>query len=250
MTKNHNNPEGNMSVSGHLRELRNRILVCLILLLVVFSVCLNYAPRIITFLTDMGEKYSYVFVYIEPQELFLVYISSALVAAVAFCSPLLAYEAYAFCSPGLSRKERVTVTGSLFAGAVFFIIGVLFAYYISLPFMLNFLIQFTGEVDVSASISIQQYISFLLTVFIIFGLIFELPVISVLLTGLGLIRAEWLIKGRKVMIVIIFVLAAIITPPDVVSQVMVAVPMLGLYEISILLSRLVGKKREQERHPL
>ncbi|MBQ6318118.1 MAG: twin-arginine translocase subunit TatC, partial [Oscillospiraceae bacterium] len=100
--------------------------------------------------------------------------------------------------------------------------------------------------DVSASISIQQYISFLLTLFVIFGLVFELPVISVLLTGLGLIKAEWLVKGRKVMIVIIFVLAAIITPPDVVSQIMVAVPMIGLYELSILLSRLIGNRRKEK----
>ena len=109
--------------------------------------------------------------------------------------------------------------------------------------MLRFLIQFTTQVNVSASISIEQYISFLLTVFLIFGLVFELPVVSVLLTALGLVRAEWLVKGRRVMIVVIFLLAAIITPPDVVSQIMVAVPMLALYELSILLSRLVGKRR-------
>ena len=82
-----------------------------------------------------------------------------------------------------------------------------------------------------------------MTVFVVFGLVFELPVISVLLTGLGLIKAEWLVRGRKIMIVVIFVMAAIITPPDVVSQVMVAVPMIGLFELSILLSRLVGKRR-------
>ena len=246
MNKNPDNTDGSMSLTGHLRELRNRILVCLLLLGAVFTVCLHFVPQIVTFLTDMGEKHGYVFVYIEPQELFLVYLNAALTAAVALCAPMLAYEAYAFCSPGLSRKERMIVTASLLAGAVCFLIGVLFAYFISLPFMLRFLIQFTGEVDVSASISIQQYISFLLTVFIIFGLIFELPVVSVLLTGLGLIRAEWLIKGRKVMIVVIFVVAAIITPPDIASQIMVAIPMLGLYEISILLSRLVGKARKPE----
>ena len=123
-------------------------------------------------------------------------------------------------------------------------IGVAFARYISLPFVLRFLIQFTGEVDVAASISIQQYIGFLLTIFVVFGLVFELPVVSVLLTGLGLIRAEWLKKGRKVMIVVIFLLAAIITPPDVVSQVMVALPMILLYELSIALSSLVGRRRK------
>ena len=98
--------------------------------------------------------------------------------------------------------------------------------------------------DVAASISIQSYVSFLLTVFVIFGLVFELPVVSVLLTGLGLVKAEWLVKGRKVMVVLIFVLAAIITPPDIVSQIMVAIPMLGLYELSIALSRMVGRARK------
>ena len=236
--------DGSMSLSGHLRELRNRILVCVILLVVVFGVCLSFAPQIVTLLTDMGERYNYVYVYIAPQELFLVYMNVALVGAVVVCFPVLAYQIYAFCSPGLSGKERGYISGSLIAGGLCFLLGVAFAYFISLPFMLRFLIQFTGEVDVSASISIQQYVSFLLTVFVIFGLVFELPVVSVLLTGLGLVRAEWLVKGRKVMIVIIFVLAAIITPPDIVSQIMVAVPMLGLYEISIALSRMVGKMKK------
>ncbi len=238
-------PDGSMSLSGHLRELRNRILVCVILLVVVFGVCLSFAPHIVTALTNMGQRYNYVYVYIAPQELFLVYMNVALVGAVVVCFPVLAYQIYAFCSPGLSGKERGYISGSLVAGGLCFLVGVAFAYFISLPFMLRFLIQFTGEVDVSASISIQQYVSFLLTVFVIFGLVFELPVVSVLLTGLGLVRAEWLVKGRKVMVVIIFVLAAIITPPDIVSQVMVAVPMLALYEISIALSRVVGKAKKR-----
>ena len=238
-------PDGSMSLSGHLRELRNRILICVILLVVVFGVCLSFAPHIVTALTNMGQRYNYVYVYIAPQELFLVYMNVALVGAVVVCFPVLAYQIYAFCSPGLSGKERGYISGSLVAGGLCFLVGVAFAYFISLPFMLRFLIQFTGEVDVSASISIQQYVSFLLTVFVIFGLVFELPVVSVLLTGLGLVRAEWLVKGRKVMIVLIFVLAAIITPPDIVSQVMVAVPMLGLYEISIALSRVVGKAKKR-----
>ena len=238
------NPDGSMSLSGHLRELRNRILVCVLLLLAVFALCLSFAPRIVTLLTDMGKRFDYVYVYIAPQELFLVYMNVALVGAVVVCFPVLAYQVYAFCSPGLSGKERTYISGALIAGALCFLLGVAFAYFISLPFMLRFLIQFTGEVDVSASIRIQSYISFLLTVFVIFGLVFELPVVTVLLTGLGIVKAEWLAKGRKVMIVIIFVLAAIITPPDIVSQIMVAVPMLALYELSIVLSRLVGKSKK------
>ena len=235
--------EGRMPLTGHLRELRRRVLVCVVLLVLVFMLCLSAAPRIVTLLTDMGERYSYVYVYIAPQELFLVYMNVALVGALVLCFPVLAYEVYAFCSPGLTGRERRYTLGALGAGALCFLMGVAFAYFISLPFMLRFLIQFTKQVNVSASISIEQYISFLLTVFVIFGLVFELPVISVLLTALGLVRAEWLVKGRRVMIVVIFLLAAIITPPDVVSQIMVAVPMLALYELSIILSRLVGKRR-------
>ncbi|MCR5136747.1 MAG: twin-arginine translocase subunit TatC [Oscillospiraceae bacterium] len=239
------NADGSMSLSGHLRELRNRIIVVVVLLLVSFTVFLSYAPRFITYLTQLGEKYNYVYVYIAPQELLLVEFSAALIAAVVVCFPVMAYEVYAFCSPGLTPKERRSILGAFFAGALFFIGGVAFANFIVMPFVLRFLIQFTNNVDVSASISIQQYVSFLLTMYVIFGLVFELPVISVLLTALGLIKADWLKKGRKIMIVVIFLIAAIITPPDIVSQVMVAIPMILLYEISIALSIMVGRAKKQ-----
>lgn len=236
-------PDGSMSLSGHLKELRNRILVCVVLLVIVFALVLSVAPQIVTVLENMGRKYQYEFVQIAPQETFLVFMNVALIGAVVVSFPVFGYQIYAFCSPGLSRKERTYIAGSLVAGGLCFLLGVAFAYFISLPFMLRFLIQFNGIVDIAANISIQQYVSFLMTVFVIFGLVFELPVVSVLLTGLGIVRAEWLMKGRKVMIVVIFVLAAIITPPDIVSQVMVAIPMIALYEISIALSKLVGKAR-------
>ncbi|MBE7005337.1 MAG: twin-arginine translocase subunit TatC [Ruminococcaceae bacterium] len=238
--------DGSMTLSGHLRELRGRVLVCVLLLLGAFAGCLTVAPRLVTLLTDKGEQYAYRYVYIAPQELLLVYMNVALIGALVVCSPVLVYEAYAFCRPGLGRKTRVYTVGALIAGAAFFLAGVAFAYYISLPFMLRFLIQFTHEVNVAASISIGEYVSFLLTVFVIFGVVFELPVVSVMLTGLGVIKAEWLVKGRRVMIVLIFVLAAIITPPDVVSQVMVAFPMLGLYELSIVLCRIVGRAKKKK----
>ncbi len=240
--------DGSMSLSGHLRELRNRIAVCLAVLVLGFFGCLSVAGRLVTMLTDLGTAYQYSYVYIAPQELLLVYFNLALIGAVVLCFPVIAYEAYAFCSPGLSRRERTSIALALLAGTLFFVIGVAFARFISVPFMLRFLIGFSTEVEVSASISIQEYVSFLMTVFVIFGAVFELPVISVLLTSLGVLRAEWLVKGRRVMIVIIFVMAAIITPPDIVSQIMVAIPMIALYELSILLSRLVrkAKKRTEE----
>lgn len=238
--------DGSMSLSGHLRELRNRVAVCVAVLVLGFFGCLSIAGKLVTMLTDLGTAYNYNYVYIAPQELLLVYFNLALIGAVVITFPVLAYEAYAFCSPGLSRKERTSIALALLAGTVFFVLGVAFARFISVPFMLRFLIGFTTEVEVAASISIQEYVGFLMTVFLIFGAVFELPVISVLLTSLGVLRAEWLMKGRRVMIVLIFVLAAIITPPDIVSQIMVAIPMIGLYELSILLSRLVMKAKKNK----
>ena len=236
--KHAKSPDGAMPLTGHLKELRGRILVCAAVLAVGFGVCLTLAPRLVTIFTDMGRAYGYRFVYIAPQELLMVYFSVAMVGAVVLAAPVLAWQGYAFCQPGLKKAERVGTVGALLAGAACFCGGVAFAYCISLPFMLRFLITFSGEVRITASISIAEYVHFLLTVFVIFGLVFELPVVSVLLTALGLLQPRWLQKGRRVMIVFIFFIAAVITPPDVVSQVMVAVPMLALYEVSIWLSKL------------
>ncbi|MBR4548678.1 MAG: twin-arginine translocase subunit TatC [Oscillospiraceae bacterium] len=244
-TKKEKSPDGSMSISGHLKELRNRVLICVIVLLVGFCACLGIAPKLVTIFTDMGKPFDYEFVYLAPQELLMEYFSIAFVGSLIISFPVLAYHIYAFCSPGLTQKERNYIKIGLFSGTVFFVLGIVFARLVSVPFMLRFLISFTGEVSVSASISIQQYISFLLTVFLIFGIVFEMPVVTVVLTALGILRAEWLAKGRKIMIVAIFFLAAVITPPDVISQILIAVPMLLLYEISIILCRIVGKKRKQ-----
>ena len=234
-----------MPLSGHLKELRNRIVICVAVLLAGFAVCLGFSPRLVTVLTDMGTAYHYAYIYIAPQELLMVYISVALVGALAAAFPFICYHIYAFCSPGLKRKEKTFVLGTLVFGTAFFCLGVLFAYTVSVPFMLRFLIQYSAGVSVSASISIQQYVNFLVTVFVVFGAVFELPVVSVLLTVLGILKAEWMAKGRKVMIVVIFIAAAVITPPDVVSQVMVALPMIVLYELSIFLCRLFGRRKEK-----
>ena len=167
-----------MSLSGHLKELRNRVAVCLVLLLVAFGACLSVAPKLVTLLTEQGDRYAYQYVYIAPQELLLVYMNVALIGALILCAPVIAFEIYAFCRPGLEKRTRIYTVGALLAGALFFAGGAAFAYFISLPFMLRFLIQFSFEVSVAASISINEYVSFLLTVFVIFGLVFELPVES------------------------------------------------------------------------
>ncbi len=232
-----------MTLSGHLRELKNRLIVILIVFAIGLAIGLSCSRQIVQLLMDMGADSGYQFVFIAPQELMMVYVQVGLVFGVVVAMPVIVYEAYQFALPALTRKESRSVRNALFFGFGMFIIGVLFAYFISLPFMLYFLISLNSGTAIEASISIQEFVSFVLTIFVIFGVVFELPVITSLLTMLGLLKPEYLVKARKIAIVLIFLLAAIITPPDIVSQTMVAFPMIGLYQVGIMLSQAIYKHR-------
>lgn len=238
-----------MSLAGHLREMRNRILVCLILFTAAVAGSLAYAKELVTFLLSMGRDYGYRFVYIAPQELLMQYFAVSLIAGVCVTLPMLFYQVWAFLRPGLKKSENLFFVLAMVFGFLCFGAGAYFAYRIMLPFMLSFLQSLSAGSGVSASVSVQNYIAFLMTVFMVFGAVFELPVVSVLLTQLGFLKIEWMKKGRKVMIVMIFFVAAVITPPDVVSQILVAVPMVILYELSILLcsicQRLKGGRQKR-----
>ncbi|MDO4323741.1 MAG: twin-arginine translocase subunit TatC [Lachnospiraceae bacterium] len=236
-----------MTLSGHLRELRNRLVVCLVCLVVSFLIGLHFAPQLVDFLTGLGEAYGYTYVYIAPQELLMQYFSVALIAGVCITLPLILYNTWAFIQPGLKKNENFLFLSAMFFGLVCFIIGIIFAYKIMLPFMLYFLIDISKGSGITASISVQNYLTFLLTIFMIFGIVFELPVVSVLLTQMGLLKIKWMKQGRRFVIVLIFFVAAVITPPDVVSQIMVAVPMIGLYELSIIIASLLLRLRRKKK---
>ncbi len=239
--------EKNMTLSGHLRELRNRVVICIVCLVASFLAGLNFAEDIVDVLTDIGTTYGYTYVFISPQELLLQYFSVAMLAAVCITLPVILYQIWAFVQPGLKKNENILFLSALFFGLICFIVGVMFAYKIMLPFMLRFLIGLSEGSNITAAVSVQNYIGFLLTIFVIMGVVFELPVIAVLLTQLGLVKISWMKKGRKFIIVIIFLIAAFITPPDIVSQVMVAFPMIGLYELSIIICAFLQKIRRKKR---
>ena len=235
-----------MPLTGHLRELRNRVIICVVCLVVFFMIGLSAAPKIVKVLTGIGERYGYQFVYIAPQELLLQYFSIAMVAGVVLSVPVVLYHVWGFVQPGLKENENSMFGASMAAGLVFFAIGVAFAYFIMLPFMLRFLIELSRGSEITASVSVANYVSFLLTIFVIMGVIFELPVVCVTLTSLGLLKVEWMVRSRKFVIVIIFFVAAIVTPPDIVSQCMVAIPMLGLYQLSIIICRVIVKRKNKK----
>ncbi|MBR3570144.1 MAG: twin-arginine translocase subunit TatC [Oscillibacter sp.] len=235
---------GEMGVTEHLRELRNRLIVCLAALLLCMGAGLAFADRAVRALLATGEAYGYRFVYLSPQEMLLQYVSVAFVCAVCVTLPVALYEVWAFLRPGLKRNERVFYILTMLSGLAFAALGILFAAKALIPFMLRFLMTLNRESGAAASVSVQNYVSFLLTIFVIFAVVFELPVATVLLTQLGLVKIEWLKRARRVMIVVTFFVAAVITPPDIVSQVMVALPLLGLYEFSILVSALAARLRK------
>ncbi len=236
-----------MTLTGHLRELRNRLVVCIVCLVVSSLLGLHFAPKLVEALTDIGKGYGYSYVFIAPQELLMQYFSIALLAGVCITFPMILYQIWAFVQPGLQKNENVLFLCAMFFGLLCFGIGILFAYRIMLPFMLRFLIGISAGSEIVATISVQNYITFLLTIFMIFGIVFELPVISVLLTQMRLLKVEWMKKGRRVIMIVIFVVAALITPPDIVSQIMVAIPMIGLYEISIVICSILMKFRKKEK---
>jgi sec-independent protein translocase protein TatC len=239
--------EKNMTLSGHLRELRNRLVVCIICLVVFMLAGLHYAPNLVDNLTGIGKAYGYTYVYIAPQELLMQYFSIALLTGVVVTLPVILYNIWAFVQPGLKKNENGLFLSAMFFGLICFVIGIIFAYKIMLPFMLYFLIDLSKGSNITASISVQNYMTFLLTIFMIFGIVFELPVVTVALTQMGLLKVQWMRAGRRVVIVVIFFVAALITPPDIVSQIMVSIPMIGLYELSIIISSILLKVRKKKK---
>ena len=173
----------------------------------------------------------------------------AALGALVISSPVILFELYGFARPGLLDSERSALKAALLLGLVFFAIGVCFAYFIAIPFMLNFLISLNDDAillsSIEASISVASYLDFVLLMFIIFGVMFEMPLVSVVLGRFGLLTPAMMNKARPFAIILIFVIGAIVTPPDIVSQIMVAVPMILLYLLSTLLCKIFYKKRKQ-----
>ena len=188
--------DGSMTLTGHLKELRNRLIICAVVFVVSVVITLMYADRLIDILTAMGQGY-YTFVSIAPQEKLMQYFRVSLLAAFVITVPVALYQIYAFAKPGLKKSET------------FFL----------------------------------KLVNLCLTMFVIFGCVFEMPLVTIILSKMGIIYPELLKKVRGVAIVCIFLVAAVVTPPDIVSQCMVALPMVLLYFISIFLSGIFYKPK-------
>lgn len=177
---------------------------------------------------------------------FMTHIMISLIAGVIIAFPYIFYEFWRFMQPALYQKEKNAARGAVFYSSVLFLLGILFGYYLISPLSVNFLGNYVVSEQVKNTINLRSYISTVASVTLASGIIFELPVVVYFLTKVGLVTPEFLKKYRRHSLVVILVLSAIITPPDIFSQVMVAVPLLILYEISIRISRSIIKKQEAE----
>lgn len=229
-------------LSAHLNELKRRVLTSLICFVILFSISAYYADQIYAFLAlplkDLDSNIT--MIYTAMGEGFMVQIKVALYAAVFASIPFWLYQLYRFVAPGLRKSERKIVMPCFLLSPVLFILGASFLYYFVMPVLWKFFMSFQMQNEGSSILlyaKISEYLSLCLSLALSFGLSFQLPVVVIVLSKCGIVTTQGLRQKRKYAIVLIFMLAAVLTPPDVISQICLAIPLLLLYEISIVLSK-------------
>ena len=237
-----------MPFTSHLAELRKRLIVCFVAVGLGFTVAYAFSGKIFEWLVQPlikvlppGDK----LVFTALPEAFFIYLKASLIAGIVLASPVIFYELWMFVAPGLYRKEKRWVLPFVIISSLLFTGGALFGYYVVFPVGFRFLVGFSTE-NIRALPSLQLYLSFCLKLLLGFGLVFEFPVLAYFLARAGIINPRMMAKNRRMAILLIFIIAAVVTPPDVVSQIMLAVPLYLLFEISILIVKVAGKKRKKE----
>lgn len=238
--KKQKNTNGVMTMTEHLKELRNVIVTIAVTFVVVMLVGYYYAPDFVKMCLDLADGYS--FVQTGPAELLGQYVKMAVILGIVAAVPVAIWQIYRFASPGLKKNESRAFLSVMLAGAAFFLVGAVFCVLIVLPFMLQFFLSL-NTIEIEGMYSVKEYMTYMYGVIVAFGIIFEIPVIASLLALMGLLKPEHMTSGRRLVIVINFIIGAAITPTDIVSQLLVAIPMCLLYEVSILLVRIIAKAR-------
>lgn len=245
MRRSKQNPN-DMTASAHIKELKHRIFISILFFLIFFVISMQYSKDILSYILNIGPISS--FIYIAPTEILCAYLKVAGVSALLSSLPIMLYELILFFAPIFETKWmklKLCCFEGLFL--LLFGTGMLFAIKILFPFLCSYLQDLSNGTGITPQITIGNYLSLFLLLFILLGCSFELPLLCGFFCRLGLINAYFLKKHRGVMIVGIFILSALITPPDVFSQCMVAIPLCILYEISILLCFFLQKRNKKKK---
>jgi sec-independent protein translocase protein TatC len=234
-----------MTLMEHLEELRRVLVVSGITLGVTTGIVYGFfRQELMAWVTSPLEKYHVPLVYIGVGEAFLTQIKLCLAAGFVLALPVILWQVWGFIVPALKPEERRTIGAVVFFSVLLFLAGVLFAYFAVFRFVVRFLITIAGP-GLTPMFSIGHYISFLVSFLLPFGLSFELPLVMYLLSLWGILGEDWLVRNRRYAIVIVFILAAALTPgPDVISQLCMAGPLLILYEVSVWVARLAVRQRK------
>jgi len=236
---------GRMSLFGHLQDLRKRLTRCVIAVLVGFLASYAFAGKLLKILMQPmldAIKQSH-FIYTLPTEAFFTEMKIAFVAGIFLCSPYIFYQIWQFIAPGLYSHERKWIIPIAFFSALCFTIGAFFGYFVVFPFGFEFFASYTNEYLVFMP-KLDEYLDFVLKLLFAFGIVFELPLFLFFLARLGIVTHEGLKAKRKYAILTSFILAAALTPPDAISQTMMAVPLCILYELGVWLAFFFGKKKK------
>lgn len=241
----------------HLIELRQRLFYAVLAIFVFFIGCFIFADQIFNILVipyerAAGENTNLKLIFTAPQEYFFVQIKIAFFGALFIAFPIIAAQLYKFVAPGLYRSERQAFLPFLIATPILFVMGACLVFFLIMPLAMNFFLsmQQTGDgtrPTIELLPRVSEYLGLVMTLIFAFGIMFQLPVVITLLSKADLVSVATLKSKRKYAVVFAFVAAAVLTPPDPVSQIGLAVPTLLLYELSIFSARLVEKKRQEEK---
>jgi len=233
-----------MPLTSHLEELRKRLMISMAAILVAFLACWGFSQHIIELVSAPITPWVKNLQFDTLTDPFFTHVKASFYTAIFLTFPITLGQIWLFISPALYKKEKTVVWPFLFLSYPLFVGGALFFYFLVFPYAVEFFINF--DKTLVPSLRVGDYLSFTVRLLFVFGFVFEMPLISLLLTRLGMITPEFLSGSRRYAIVIIFVAAAILTPPDVITQLMLAGPLAVLFEISIIVSRLARPRKKKE----
>jgi sec-independent protein translocase protein TatC len=238
--------EDRIPFTAHLEELRKRLITSFAAVGIGFALSYGFKEQLFQILTHpliTVMKQGETLIYTGLPEAFFTFLKVSFLSGLMIASPVIIYQFWMFVAPGLYEREKRMMIPIVFLSSFFFIGGALFGYFIVFPFGFDFFLGFATE-TIRPMPSMKEYLSFSAKLLLAFGLVFELPLVITFLARLGIVSVPFLKKNRKYALLLFFVGAAILTPPDVVTQIMMAMPLMVLYEISIIGARIFGRKKE------
>lgn len=231
-----------MNLIDHLQELRKRLVWVIIFFILSIVVGFIFADSLIDYFKSSTNIEWNVF---KLTDAMMIYLKFAFLIGLVFTMPFALFQAWRFVAPGLTKKEQKLTIWFIPSAFVLFLVGISFAYFVIFPMMVNFLDRISQQLEVKQTYGISEYFSLMFSLIIPFGLFFELPIIVVFLTRIGILKPEFLIRSRKIAYFILIIIATSITPSDIVSDVLISIPLILLYEFSIWLSKLTAKRRKK-----